>query len=264
MFPAVTLLTLACAAFAQSSAFDAASVKPSNAADARPAMREDPGRLVFTNVTLAAIVLRAYDLKSYQLSAPDWLSSRRYDVVATLPPGATREQSNAMLRNLLEERFRFRAHREERELSGFLLTVAKGGPKLNAGPPKQNDDKYPVLTEPGIAIMEGIRGKAVVTFLTAKAQPLSALADLIVREFRLPVSDDTRLGGVHDFRLEFAPQRPGALPPASVDADAASDPSAAPNLMTAVQQQLGLRLVPAKVRVSVLVVDSADQSPSGN
>src|SRR2546430_12075535 len=55
----------------------------------------------------------------------------------------------------------------------------------------------------------GVKGKAVISFLTARAQPLSALVDTLSREFRLPIADKTGLTGKFDFRLEFAPQPPG-------------------------------------------------------
>jgi uncharacterized protein (TIGR03435 family) len=81
----------------------------------------------------------------------------------------------------------------------------------------------------------------------------------------MPIVDKTALPDRYDFQLEFAPQRPGALPPPpTVDgtADAADDSAA--NLLTAVQQQLGLRLVPAKVPVDLVVIDRGDPIPLGN
>jgi len=64
----------------------------------------DPGQITYTNVTLANVLLRAYNIKAYQLSAADWLSTRRYDITARLPPGATPDQFAVMLQNLLAER----------------------------------------------------------------------------------------------------------------------------------------------------------------
>lgn len=106
-------------------------------------------------------------------------------------------------------------------------------------------------------MMEGLQGKAVVSFLTARAQPLSALVETLSREFRMPVADHTGLTGRFDFTLEFAPQAPGALP-----ADT-SDESAA-NLISAIPEQLGLKLEPEKLPVDVLVVDSVNKIPTGN
>jgi len=202
------------------------------------------------------------------------MSSRRYDVAAAVPSGASKEQFRVMLQRLVADRFRLVTHMETREMRGFDLTPhdrakLRAAAPADAGPEPEgrrrtDGEGYPILEHPGIAVMEGQRGGAVVSFVTAKAQPVSALADLIAREFRLPIVDKTALTGLYDFRVEFAPQPPGALPPASPDALVDTPDTSAPNLTTALQQQLGLRLVSTKVRVPVLVVDSAEQVPAGN
>jgi uncharacterized protein (TIGR03435 family) len=106
-------------------------------------------------------------------------------------------------------------------------------------------------------MMEGLKGRAVVSFLTAKSQPMSALVDMLSREFRMPILDKTGLAGRFDFMLEFAPQPPGALTPDSTD-------ESGPNLLTAVQQQLGLKLERRKIPLDVLVIDRADKVPTEN
>jgi uncharacterized protein (TIGR03435 family) len=234
--------------------FDVASLKPADTNAVRSTIRggpgtSDPGQITFTNATLSAIVQRAYGLENYQLTGPDWLATRRYDIAAKLPPGATKDDCSAMLRNLLTERLHLSAHREQRDLQGFDLVLAGNVAKLKPAAP---------AAEPGITLMESLRGKSVISILTAKAQPLSALVKLLTREFRLPISDKTGLTAEYDFTLEFAPQKPGAIAPAeSADTDAA-------NLITAVREQLGLRLQPARVRATILIVDSADALPTAN
>jgi uncharacterized protein (TIGR03435 family) len=98
-------LVFACGAvFGQT--FEVASVKPA-APQASGIMRSsggpgtaDPERFTYENVTLQALLLRAYGLKNYQISGPGWLASERFDIRAKVPPGATKEQLNGMLRNL--------------------------------------------------------------------------------------------------------------------------------------------------------------------
>jgi len=267
---------LACAmAYGQAtSSFDVASVKPSNAG-VRSSMRggpgtSDPGRITYTNVTLFNVLLRAYNVKSYQLSAPDWMSSQRYDIAAKIPPGTSKESFERMLQSLAAERFHLALHRETHDLKGYDLAAGRTGPRLKAsqatdtpavelkGLPKTDANGFPQLDAPGLVMMEGARGKAVVIHLTANAQPLSALVELLSKEFAMPIQDMTGLSGKFDFHLEFAPQPPGVLeaaPPAD---------DAAPNLVTAVQQQLGLRLNSSKVGVEVLVIDRADRVPTEN
>lgn len=243
----------------------------------------DAGRITYTGVTLTNVLTRAYDVKTYQVSGPDWLSSEHYDIAATIPPGATIPQFRLMLEHLLAERFHLALHRETRQLAGYRLVTGRNGSKLKpvkgteAGgaanpdspepeaPPQLDAAGFPVLTAPGLVLMEGVKGKAVVSFLTARAQPLSALVDMLSREFRLPILDRTGLHGNFNFTLEFAPQPPGA-PPAAPEMEGlpmAADDSA-PNLIVAVREQLGLRLTPGKIPLEVLIVDRADRIPTGN
>jgi len=269
-------------AFAQSPSFEAASAKPAAAPSGRASMHggpgtADPAQVTFTNATLMNVLLRAYDVQSFQVTGPDWLATERYDIAAKIPPGTAPEQFRAMLQKLLAERFHLALHRETRQLQGFELTVARGGPKLKASadagagdsaqpetPPKLDANGFPILTQPGVAMMEGVRGKAVVTFLTARAQPISALAGRISREFRMPILDKTGLGGAYDFTLEFAPQPPGAPPAAPPAEGVPAGDDSGPNLLSAVQRQLGLRLTPSKIPVEMLIVDRAERVPSGN
>jgi len=277
----VLSFTLACAALAQSTspAFEVASVKPAaiSGRGVRASMRGGPGtsdpvNIAFTNVTLMSVLLRAYDTRSWQVIAPDWLSSERYDIAATVPPGSTaalsKEQFNLMLQHLLSDRFHLILHRETRQISGYELIAPRGSSKLKpsnetgpamstAAAPAIDAEGFPQLTSPGLVIMEGMSGKAVVSYVAARAQPLSALADLLSKEFRLPVLDNTGLRGQFDFRIMFAPQAPGALPPEN------SEDSAA-NLISAVPQQLGLKLNRRTIAVDVFVVDAADRIPTAN
>ncbi len=154
------------------------------------------------------------------------------------------------------------------ELQGYELVRGKTEPKLKPSTetapdvepteaPKTDANGFPQLSAPGLIMMEGMQGNAVVSFLTARSQQLSALVDLLSKEFRLPVTDNTGLIGKFDFKLEFAPQPPGALPVESPD-------DSAPNLLSAVPGQLGLKLEPKKIPVDVLIVDSAYEFPTGN
>jgi uncharacterized protein (TIGR03435 family) len=174
-----------------------------------------------------------------------------------------------MLQRLLADRFHLALHHETRELQGYELVKGKTVLKLKqsseAGPdvepteaPKTDANGFPQLSAPGLVIMEGVRGKAVVSFLTAKAQPLSALAELFSKEFRMPVEDKTGVTGKFDFTLEFAPEAPGALP------SDAPEESAAPNLISAVPRQLGLKLEPKRIPVDILIIERADKIPTEN
>lgn len=267
----------------QTASFEVATVKVSASGNTRPRLQggpgtSDPGQIIYSNVLLQSVMLKAYDIQPYQLSAPDWITSKRYDIAAKIPPGTTPDQFSGMLRSLLAERFQMVVRHEAKELQGFELVTGRGGPKLKASrdsdpgvaavpfnePPNRDTDGFPVLDRPGLVMMEGVRGQAVVVFLTARAQPVSALANIIKREFRLPVMDRSGLTGTYDFQLEFAPQPPGTLPPiAGPDSVPDDADGGAANLITAVQG-LGLRLNPSKVKVDMVVVERANPIPVEN
>ena len=128
--------------------FEAASIKPAPPPDGhgmRVGMQggpgtSDPERVTFENFTLSALIGTAYDVKWYQMPGLDMLDANRFNITATLVPGATKEQFRLMLRNLLAERFQLAVHKEMREIPIYALTVAKNGPKLKKAAADPQDD----------------------------------------------------------------------------------------------------------------------------
>lgn len=261
---------------AETPAFEVASVKPSpplsRATDFETRAHggpgtEDPTRIDLHNYSLLGLVLRAYHLPFWQLSAPDWMMTAQYDVDAKIPPGATEEQFELMLQRLLAERFKLRVHRETRELPLYSLTVARNGPKLKPHvetPPagadkplpdvlgriKSDADGYPILP----------KGKAIKVMSNDRARyqwvdtDLAPLVELLADKLGGPVRDDTGLQGKYDIAL-FWSMRPLSAQP---------DAETGPNLLAAVQEQLGLKLEKAKGPVEMVVVDHAEKVPTGN
>jgi len=124
-------------------AFEVASVKASGPLkQGRPVgMRggpgtNDPGQISWNYVTLQDVVLRAYDLKEFQVSAPSWMSSEHYDITAKVPADTGKEQFQIMLQNLLSERFHLKAHREVQQGTVYELVTGKNGPRFKASPPE--------------------------------------------------------------------------------------------------------------------------------
>jgi uncharacterized protein (TIGR03435 family) len=93
-------------------------------------MHVNPGRVEFDYLDLKNLISMAYKLKVYQVSGPDWLANTRFDIIATFPKGATRDDIPEMLRALLKDRLKVEAHMENKEHAVLALVVAKGGPKL--------------------------------------------------------------------------------------------------------------------------------------
>jgi uncharacterized protein (TIGR03435 family) len=140
------LLALAGAAFAQATSgpsFEVASIKPSGPLD--PAailsgkthigMSVDNFRVDIGSTSLLALICLAYKLKPYQITGiPDWAATERFDILAKLPEGASKDQVPDMLRTLLAERFKLAAHTDKKEQPIYALVVAKNGPKLKEAP----------------------------------------------------------------------------------------------------------------------------------
>jgi uncharacterized protein (TIGR03435 family) len=183
------------------------------------------------------------------METPAWMETATFDIVATVPPGATREQANLMLQNLLADRFQLKVHRSTRELPVYALVVARNGPKLKASV----DD--PNAPRPRGTMWSGGRKR-----FEFNRQTMAGFAGTLQNDVDRPVIDRTGLEGTYDIRLEFAEIK-STLPIGA--GPVAPDPQA-PELFTALTEQLGLRLESRRGPVEVLVVDSALRQPTEN
>ncbi|HTX38988.1 MAG TPA: TIGR03435 family protein [Bryobacteraceae bacterium] len=260
------IATIAAGCLAQDGpTFEVASIKPADIAPGGGFTMwrkggpgtDDPTRIDYHNVSLSDLISKAYGVEYYQIVGPDWLRTQRYQIDATVAPGSTKDQLPLMFRNLLADRFKVQLHRDRKEMDRYSLTVAKGGPKFAAHvetPPDEKPqsfgshtdaDGYPVIPRAGVALIDGrARGK----FPDAG---VNMIANLLQGQLHSPVIDDTGLTGKYDFDL-FWDTRP------------ASAADNGPDLVTAVQQQLGLRLERKKALVDVVVVDHAERTPTAN
>jgi len=228
--------------------------------------------------------MTAYDVQTFQISAPGWLSTARYDIAANVPAGATKEQVNAMWQNLLKERFGVALHHESKEFQVDELTVARGGLKLKETDLGPNPDPFtppdgPPRNRNGTPEMNGF-GAIVVIFpdgpraqMTAKGLTLADLAARLGQQLHHPVIDRTGLTGRYDFTLEYTPdlsgvQLPVPLPGAGGPArapgapgDSASEPG---STLAAAVEKLGLKLSRGKAQLDVIVVDHAERVPTEN
>src|ERR1035438_4303807 len=216
-------------------AFEAASVKPSAAGDPGMSMRGSPGQLEWKDPSLRYFVQTAYRVHDYAYSAPEWLDSALFDVVAKLPANGGSNRYPEMLQTLLAERFKLVVHRETKDLPGLALVVDKKGPRIK-----------PV--EPGGAMLT--TGPNVVR--TEKAT-LAQFTDALSTALDRPVKDFTGLPGVYDIKIQWMPDTP-----------ASSDPTDLPGSVYAAVQELGLRLQVRKVPVEVVVVDRIERVPTQN
>ena len=111
-------------------AYVVASVKPNASFSDSSSSHGSTGQIVFTNLSLKRYIERAYNVKPFQVIGPDWMESVHFDITAKYPPDTKDADRPAMLRTLLEDRFKLAVHRESKEMPGYRLVVAKGGFKL--------------------------------------------------------------------------------------------------------------------------------------
>src|SRR5262252_3570945 len=97
----------------------------------RSAINATPGYLTAQNATLSQYIQWAYNVQTFQVSGPAWIDSERYDISARSQGPAPKEQLRLMLQALLKDRFQLTLHRETKDMAGYALVVAKGGPKLH-------------------------------------------------------------------------------------------------------------------------------------
>ncbi len=280
--PAITTLCLIVAgsiAFGQGAqdklTFEVASVRPSNRPNARPqggggpGSPYDPERLHLESMPMRSLLMFAYGLDQDRIYGPGWLGSETYDIDAKIARGATKEQFNVMLQNLLAERFGLKAHHETREFAGYDLVVAKNGPKLAESPPGSTaagarSDGRPKVAKDKDGLPELAPGRAATgmfntpigTRMSVRGQSLSTLAGQLKSLVKEPVRDQTGLTGKYDFNLTFS--LPNAAAPAGVESERA------PDLFIALEEQLGLKLAAKKLWIDVLVIDRLEKSPTEN
>jgi uncharacterized protein (TIGR03435 family) len=238
----------------------------------------------------------AYGLKDYQITAPAWMATTRFDIEAKLPEGADREQVPKMLQSLLEDRFKIVVRHAQDERDVYALVAGKNGPKLKATDPEAGNrfgiDPKGMLEADLKAAAEGMakRGLAETRMSSAsttsfgmgggnatinsRGVTLGQLADSLTRYVDRPVVDMTGIDGKYDFTLEvptadfmaaagITPQVHAAMAGAGVSASGtASDPSGA-SVFESVQKY-GLKLEKRKASIDTLVVESAEKAPTEN
>jgi uncharacterized protein (TIGR03435 family) len=268
--------------------FDVASVKlvprsdPGESVVEGGAGTSDPGRLGMLHVPLELVIARAFNLQSYQLVGLPNKNRSRIDIIANVPPGATKEEERMMLQNLLIQRFALIGHWDVRNLSVYELVVVGKGPRLKRSAPDEIDDAK--VTPPNVPIkmgrdsaglMEAPPGaKILVSYPITQTHFRLSVGLYTMAEFSRalhtkpeysdrPVIDGTGLTGAFTFNVDYGPQGRVApeVAPAPPDISSASE---FPDFSTALRQQLGLNLIVRQGEVKILVIDHIDITPSQN
>lgn len=233
-------------------AFEVATIKPSKPDQPGKGFRVNGRNFSTINTSLSDLITFAYDVQAKQVTgAPAWSETDHYDLGGK-PEGEGQPNSRQlkiMVQKLLADRFKLTFHRDKKEMSVYIITIAKSGPKLT------KDDGDPNGL-PGL----GFRGLGK---FTARNATLADFANVMqTTALDRPVVDQTGLQGRYDFSLNWTPdefqfQGLGVKLPPPPETDAS------PDLFTAIQQQLGLKLEATKAPAEVLVIDHVEK-PSEN
>lgn len=263
--------------------FEVASVKVSPpAAGARPLPiikggpgSSDPGQITWSNLPMRAILLRAYGIRNYQLTAPKWVDTERYDITAKIPAGATAEQFRAMLRNLLQERFQLAAREETREGPVYALIAGKNGTKLQVSkqaevpetPSTAAESSQRIRFENGFPTLPPGPGLKSLMWngsvrLTAQMQGMERLAEILSAQLDRDVEDLTGLKDLYDFHLSYTPEIVLANLP--VAPDGSRPDTLGTDIFTSLGEQLGLKLESRKGPVKMVFVDRLEKVPAAN
>jgi len=242
----VTLVLLAAGAVCAQApdarpAFEAASVKLNTTGSGSASSNSTKGQIVIVNQPLKRLIERAYSVKPFQVSGPEWMENVRFDIVAKYPPDTKNADRPAMLRTLLEDRFKLSTHGESKEMPGYALVVTKGGLKLK-----------PVDSGGG----SGTSSNSNNNLETLKVTTISMaeLADFLARRVGSAVADSTGVAGVFTFELQWTREDPNGE-------------SATAGEFANIQEALstiGLRLQAQKVPVQMVVVDHVERVATEN
>ena len=302
--PALATLTLvltaaSAALFAQAPSppaaqnFEVASIKPSNPnptgpLGATPMILPALGRLTAQNVTFRMLVMTAYNRQPFEIvNGPPWQNANKFDITAKAEDGtASLDQMRVMLRGLLEERFKMKAHTETREVPIYSLVLARGdgrlGPKMKASTDtcpdfkEQQQKMLEAIAKGGVSAIQSMMGKpgenkpCTMTQIPPSpenpglgfkgtGQSLEMLVLLLTQLSGRPVVNKTGLTGAYDFELTISLQTLQAIyQELGVTLPLPPNLPEGPALMTTIQEDLGLKLDSQRGPSEVLIIDSAE------
>ena len=246
-------------------AFDVVSIKRTDPNDTRPGAdfgAQPGGRLVARNNAVANFITNAYGVPNYTVvGGPAWMRTDRYDMEARANGEPSRAEMMLMLRTLLAERFQFRMHTETREMPAYVLTVARGGARLQPATDRScvpPDSTQPIpAAAPGDIVSRRCGNNRLTTVTPPNMQWMGVgigmrqIADTLAGYFRRPVVDRTGLTALFDVQIELPPLQPATSPDGGPDSGA--------SVFTVLQEQLGLRVEEGRGPVEVLVVDRLER-----
>lgn len=221
------------------------------------------GALHAQGVTTRWLIESAYGVqpfKGYVTGGPEWLDADHYDLEAKADPNAVPagaspteigEIHRVMLRALLVDRYKLEIRAEMKEVPVYILTLAKGGPKLQKAAPRDCSAENARCHHVSGGRASGLNGYA--SNMADLAETLSLFCDR-------PVVDSTGITGDFDIHITAWSD---AMQTSAANEEQPPDSSVAPDIFGVLREQLGLKLEPQKTQATTYVVTSI-QRPSEN
>jgi uncharacterized protein (TIGR03435 family) len=234
--------------------FEVATIKPSPEGQQGLGINVNGSQFLTRNTKLTDLLTFAYGLHAKQIAGlPSWADNDKFDILAPLPAAGmpSEPQLRIMLQNLIKERFALEFHKEKRELSVYTINVGKGGAAGVKMSKNESKQPLPVL---------GFQGLGRMRATNATMSDLAGLLQFMVLD--RPVLDQTGIADRFDFMLNWTPDE-FQFPTAGQRPPAPTGPDAPPDLLTAFQEQLGMKLESTKAPADVYVVDKVTR-PSEN
>lgn len=297
--------------------FEVATVKPSAPLDLAKVAAEiqagkmprlgahvDASRAEYTYMALKDLIAIAYNVKAYQITGPAWLASERFDILAKMPEGSTKEDAPVLLQQLLADRFKLAVHRDTQEQKVFALVVHKHPPLLKESPASvvPIDENAPlkagelkidgpdgpirVTRNPDGSVTMNMGKKGIVTqkmdmetktiHIESSMVTMAGFADMLTQVLQMggntnrQVVDQTGLQGNYQVALDISMADALAQARAAgmnVPQGNTSDISSDPGGGTSVfasVERLGLKLEPGRATLVQLIVDSVQKTPTEN
>lgn len=243
-------------------AFEAVVLKRNTSGSQSMSAGSQPGGVHrMTNGPISTIFGNAYRSESNEVKgAPDWFTTERYDLTGRIVGNPTPEQERALWQALFFERMKLKAHHETEERPIYHLVLARAdgrlGPNLTRSAvdctgrrqAQLRGEKVPPLPVAGANGVPPCSARTGGGTLTAAGRDMAYLGRSIAGLAGRMIVDKTGLTGDYDFVLKFSTQRPGE-----------PNPDDSPNIYTALQEQLGLKLEPARGPVEFVVIDHIER-----
>lgn len=251
--------------------FDVVSIKRNASGTLGNAMRTLPdGTQVMTNTPIRSFILAASPVATREvIGLPDWATTERYDVTLKPPPGSTSDQRKQMMHAMFADRMKLVANVEQRERDVYMMVLARSdgklGPELKQSsldcspPPRGTPPPPPPAPPTGPKDMLGRCGMMMSPgSIVSGGMPMNNLAVSLYGLAGGDVENHTGLEGFYSINLTFLRPRPAGAP-----LDANTPPDDVPDIFTALQEQLGLKLQREKKMMPVFVIDHIER-PSEN